>query len=248
MVMSKDVILYIAGKYGTDVAQYKAIEFTGQTISDMSVSSRITISVLAVELGAKAGLVAPDEKTVTYLKNRTNKPFKIVRSDSDCQYEKTYSVEVSKLEPQVACPHDVSNVKPVSQVEGKKIDQAFIGTCTNGRLEDIEAAAKILKNRKVNPDVRMIVTPASREVYIQAMRAGYIEILLEAGAVVTNPQCGSCAGYIGMLNSGEVCITSQNRNFKGRMGSADSELYLASPATVAASAIKGMITDPREFM
>jgi len=248
-VMSKDVILYIAGKYGTEVAQYKSVEFDGPTVKEMSVASRMTMCNMAIEIGGKFGLVAPDEKAVEYVKARTNKPFTPLYPDPDAVYEKVYEVDVSELEPQVAFPHSVGNVKPISQAEGIKINQAFLGSCTNGRLEDLAAAAEILRGRKVHPDVRMIVIPASRQVYMEALKAGILEVFLEAGAVICNPTCGPCMGtHLGLLAEGERCISSSNRNFKGRMGSPKAEIYLASPYTVAASAVTGEITDPRKLM
>jgi 3-isopropylmalate/(R)-2-methylmalate dehydratase large subunit len=248
-VTSKDVILKIAGEYGTEVAQYKSVEFEGPTISNMSIASRMTLSNMAMEIGAKFALIAPDDKTISYVKSRTTKPFTPLYPDPDAVYEKVYELDVSDLEPQVAFPHSVGNVKPISEAEGIKIDQAFLGSCTNGRLEDLAAAAEILKDRKVHPDVRMIVIPASREVYLEAVRAGIIETLLKAGAVVCNPTCGPCMGtHLGLLAEGERCISSSNRNFKGRMGSSKAEIYLASPYVVAASAVKGEITDPRKLM
>ncbi|MEM1545674.1 MAG: 3-isopropylmalate dehydratase large subunit [Candidatus Methanomethylicia archaeon] len=247
-VMSKDIILHIAGKYGVDVAQYKSIEFTGPVIDEMSIDSRMTLTNMSVEIGAKFSFIPPDEKTVGYVKARTGKPFTPVKSDPDATYDKTYYIDVSDLEPQVACPHSVDNVKPVSQVEGIKIDQAFLGSCTNGRFEDLSIAAEILKGKKIHPDVRMIIVPASREIYMRALNNGIINIFLEAGASICFPACGPCFGsHLGLLASGEKCISSANRNFKGRMGSPDSEIYLASPATVVASAIMGEITDPRKL-
>jgi len=248
-VTSKDVILKIAGKYGAEVAQYKSVEFEGPTISNMSIASRMTLSNMAMEIGAKFALIPPDDKTINYVKYRTSKPFTPLYPDSDAVYERVYELDVSDLEPQVAFPHSVDNVKPISEAEGIKIDQAFIGSCTNGRLEDLVAAAEILRGRKVHPDVRLIVIPASREVYLEALKAGIIETLLEAGAVVCNPTCGPCMGtHLGLLADGERCISSSNRNFKGRMGSSKSEIYLASPYVVAASAVKGEITDPRKLV
>lgn len=248
MVMSKDVILHIAGKYGVEVAQYKSVEFEGSTVQNMSVSSRMTICNMSVEIGAKFGLVAPDQKTIAFLKTRTRKPFTVVKSDSDAAYEKTCEVDVSDLEPQVACPHSVDNVKSVNEVQNVKIDQALLGSCTNGRLEDLEVAAQIVRGKKVHPDVRFLVIPASREVYKAALGKGLIDIFIDAGGVVCNPTCGPClGGHLGVLADGEKCIASTNRNFKGRMGSDKAEVYLASPATVAASAVAGKIANPRMF-
>ena len=246
-VMAKDVILHIIGKIGSDGANYKAIEFYGETVENFSVASRMTISNQAMEAGAKAAIIPPDEKTISYIKERTSKEIKPVFADENANYEKTYEFDISDLEPQIACPHTVDNVKPVSEVTGLHIDQAVLGSCTNGRLEDLAIAAEILKGKRIAEHVRMIVVPASREIYLQAMEKGYMQIFLEAGATIINPGCGPCLGaHQGILASGERAITSTNRNFRGRMGSPDSEVYLASPATVAASALRGEITDPRE--
>ncbi|MCD6469106.1 MAG: 3-isopropylmalate dehydratase large subunit [Thermoplasmata archaeon] len=247
MVAAKDVILHIIGEIGADGANYKAIEFYGETIDDFSVASRMTVSNQAMEAGAKAAIVPPDEKTIGYVKERTSKEVKSVFADEDAEYEKTFEFDVSDLEPQIACPHTVDNVKPVGEVEGLHIDQAVLGSCTNGRVEDLAVAAGILKGKKVAEHVRMIVVPASREVYMDAVKKGYIQVFLEAGATIVNPGCGPCLGaHQGVLAAGERAITSTNRNFKGRMGSTEAEVYLASPATVAVSALKGEIADPRE--
>ena len=249
MVTAKDVILHIIGEIGSDGANYKAIEFYGETVKNFSVSSRITISNQAMEAGAKAAIVPPDEKTINYLRDRVRGEIELVHPDEDANYESEMEFDVSDLEPQVACPHTVDNVKPVSEVEGIEIDQAVLGSCTNGRLEDLEIAAKILKGKRIAPGVRMIVIPASREIYLEALKRGYIEIFLRAGATIINPGCGPCLGaHQGVLASGERAISSTNRNFRGRMGSPDSEVYLASPATVAASAIEGKIVDPRRVV
>ena len=249
MVTAKDVILHIIGEIGSDGANYKAIEFYGETVKNFSISSRMTISNQAMEAGAKAAIVPPDEKTINYLRDRVRGEIEPVYSDGDANYESEMEFDVSDLEPQVACPHTVDNVKPVSEVEGIEIDQAVLGSCTNGRLEDLEIAAKILKGKRIAPGVRMIVIPASREIYLEALKRGYIEIFLRAGATIINPGCGPCLGaHQGVLASGERAISSTNRNFRGRMGSPDSEVYLASPATVAASAIEGKIVDPRRVV
>ncbi|MFQ6089416.1 MAG: 3-isopropylmalate dehydratase large subunit [Candidatus Methanofastidiosia archaeon] len=247
-VMSKDLVLEIAKRFGTDVAQYKSIEFCGKIVDEMSISSRLTLSNMSVELGAKFGIIAPDEKTISYVKKRTRKSFTPIYPDEDASYEKTFEIDISSLKPKVACPHTVSNVKNASDVNAE-IDQAYLGSCTNARFEDLKVAAKILKGKKIHKNIRMYVVPASRDVYLEALRAGLIEIFVEAGAVVTNPGCGACwGGHLGILAEGEVCISSTNRNFRGRMGHKDSFIYLASPATVAASALKGCITDPREVL
>jgi len=248
-VTPKDLILHVIGRIGASGATYKAVEFTGSAISSMSVSGRLTICNMAVEMGAKTGIIEPDKKTLNYVKQRASRPFRPLRSDPDARYERVLEVNVDGLEPQVACPHRVDNVKPVSEVEGVRIDQAFLGSCTNGRLEDLRAAAMILKGKKIDRRVRMIVTPASQEVYLQALREGYLEIFVEAGAIVSNPTCGACfGGHMGLLAPGEVCISTSNRNFVGRMGSPEAEIYLASPVTVAASALAGRIVDPTEYL
>jgi len=248
-VAPKDLILYVIGKIGASGATYKAIEFAGSTISRISVSGRMTLCNMTVEMGAKTGLINPDDAALEYVKSRAERPFKILKSDLDATYEKTLDVDVNRLEPQVACPHAVDNVKPVKSVEGIKINQAFLGSCTNGRLEDLEIAAEILRGRKISRGVRMIVTPASQEVYLDALKKGLLEVFVKAGAIVSNPTCGACfGGHMGLLASGEVCISSSNRNFLGRMGSPEAEIYLASPATVAASALAGKIVDPTGYL
>ncbi|MEM1990964.1 MAG: 3-isopropylmalate dehydratase large subunit [Candidatus Bathyarchaeia archaeon] len=248
-VTPKDLILDVIGKIGADGAIYKAIEFTGSTVREMNISGRLTICNMAVEMGAKTGIIEPDEKTIQYVQARTNRAFKILKSDIDASYERTMEFNVDCLEPMVACPHSVDNVKKVKYVENIDVDQAFLGSCTNGRLEDLELAARILKGRKIKKGVRMLITPASSEVYLQALEKGFLEIFIKAGAYVCNPTCGACfGGHMGLLAAGEVCISSSNRNFIGRMGSPEAEIYLASPATVAASAVEGKITDPRRFL
>ena len=248
-VTPKDLILDVIGKVGADGAIYKAVEFSGPAIREISVSGRLTLCNMAVEMGAKTGIIEPDEKTIRYVKERTDKPFRIFSSDPDAKYERILDFNVDHLEPMVACPHSVDNVKPVKSVENVEIDQAFLGSCTNGRLEDLELAARIMRGRHVKKGVRMLVTPASLEVYLQALRNGILEVFIESGAMVCNPTCGACfGGHMGLLASGEVCVSSSNRNFIGRMGSPEAEIYLASPATVAASAVTGKITDPRRFL
>ena len=244
-VSAKDLILYIIGQLKADGADYKSVEFTGETIKKMSVASRMVICNLSMEMGAKNAIVEPDEKTIEYVKQRTSKKFEITMSDKDAEYLKTFEFDVSDLAPQIACPHSVDNVKPVKEVAGTKIHQALIGSCTNGRLEDLKVAARILEDKKVHPDVRLLVIPASRQVYLGALKAGYIEIFVKAGGLVLNPGCGPClGGHQGLLAAGEVCISTTNRNFQGRMGSPESSVYLASPSTVAFSALKGEITKP----
>ncbi len=247
-VMSKDIILYIAGKYSGSIAQYKAIEFTGPVAKEMSLESRMTISNMSVEIGAKFAFFEPDEKVREYLAGRTVKKFQPVYADEDATYEAEYEVDVSRLEPQVALPYAVDNVKPVSEVIGIKVNQALLGSCTNGRIEDLRVAAEIARGKKVHPNTRLLVAPASTGVYTQAAEEGILTALLEAGAVMCPAGCGACfGGHLGLLASGETCIASINRNFRGRMGSPESRVFLASPATVAASAIEGKITDPRNY-
>ncbi len=247
-VMSKDIIIKLAGDYSAEVATYKSIEFAGDTMKNLSISSRMTMANFALELGAKFAFGIPDQKVVDWVKKRTNEPFELVKSDLDAEYEKIYEMDVSEMEPQVSCPHTIDNVKPISEVVGTKINQAFLGSCTNGRFEDLEIAAKILEGKKIHYDVRMIITPASQEIWLKAAKSGISEILINAGAIITNPNCGACFGaHGGILGPSEKCISSSNRNFQGRMGSISSFVYLGSPATVAASALKGEITDPREF-
>lgn len=243
-VFAKDLTLYIIGKIGASGATYKAVEFYGPAISRLSVSGRMTLCNMAIEMGAKTGIVPPDEKTFEFLKNRACTPYEPVYADQDARYEKEFTYDASEIEPQVACPHEVDNVKPVGEVEGTPVDQVFIGTCTNGRLEDLEAAASVLKGKKVA--VRTIVIPASRAVLLEAIENGTMQILLKAGVTPVTPGCGPCLGaHQGVLGEGEVCISTANRNFRGRMGKGGF-IYLASPATAAASAIKGEITDPRK--
>ncbi len=248
-VMSKDLLLHIAGRYSVEVAQYKAIEFAGPTARNMTLASRMTMSNMSVELGAKFGLFDPDEKVDEFLKGRTRRPYTPLHPDSGAAYEEIHRIDASGLEPQIALPPNVDNVQPVSRIGRIPIDQAFIGSCTNGRIEDLRCAAGILKGKKAHPRVRLVVIPASWDVYREALRNGILEILADAGAVICNSNCGPCFGAsMGLLASGERCIASTNRNFQGRMGSNDSEVYLGSPATVAASAIEGVITDPRKYM
>jgi 3-isopropylmalate/(R)-2-methylmalate dehydratase large subunit len=247
LVTAKDLTLHIVGEIGADGAIYKGLEFGGSTIKNMSMDGRMVLSNMAVEMGAKAGLIEPDQKTLDYVKTRTNKPFSLVKSDLETVYEQTVNIDISELEPQVAIPHSVDNVKPVSEVDGTSINQAFIGSCTNGRLEDLKLAAQIIKGKKIAKGVRLIVIPASQEIYLNAINDGLIKIFMDAGAIIGNPNCGPClGGHMGIMADDEVCISTSNRNFIGRMGSTKSFVYLASPATVASSAIRGKITDPRK--
>ncbi len=246
---AKDIILKIAGDYLVNVAQYKSVEFTGPVASALSIDDRMTICNMGVEIGAKFAMFPCDEKTIDYLEKRTKDSINPIQSDTGAVYEKVYEIDFSTLEPQVACPHNVDNVKPVTEVEGIAVQQAFIGSCTNARVEDLERAASILKGRQTHPETRLIVIPASREVYLNVSESGVLQTLLEAGAMLCPPTCGPCGGLNnGILANGESAIASTNRNFKGRMGNPESSIYLASPETVAASAVEGKITDPRKYL
>ncbi len=245
MTSAKDVILEIVGTLGADGADYMCTEFTGDTVSSFSIAGRMVLSNMSIEMGAKAGVSMLDTKTRDWLSGRV-KEFREVHSDQDAEVSEKIPFEVSDLGPRVACPHRVDNVVEVGEVAGTPIDQAFLGSCTNGRLEDLRAAEELMKGRKVGERVRFLVAPASREVYMEALEEGIIASLVRSRAVVLNPGCGPCLGaHQGVLAAGERCIATTNRNFRGRMGSPDSEIYLASPVTVAASALKGEITDPR---
>jgi 3-isopropylmalate/(R)-2-methylmalate dehydratase large subunit len=246
-VAPKDVILKIAKEIGADGATYMAIEFGGETVRSMSMAGRMTLCNMAIEMGGKTGIVEPDKVTDEFLKDRVKNKYKRIKSDADADYAKTMEIDASALEPQVACPHAVDNVKPVTEVAGIKVDQVFIGSCTNGRLEDLEQAAKILRGRKISRAVRLMVTPSSFEVYGAADASGIIKVLMDAGGVVCNPSCGACfGGNNGVIAPGEASLSTSNRNFKGRQGSTDGYVYLCSPATAAASALTGVISDPRE--
>jgi 3-isopropylmalate/(R)-2-methylmalate dehydratase large subunit len=246
-VYSKDIILHIAKDIGANGATYKSVEFYGEAISCLSVDSRFTISNMAVEIGAKIGIMEADNKVLKWVRERSKKEPKPVKADIDAKYSSVKKYDVSALAPQVAKPHAVDNVADVTELADVKIDQAFVGTCTNGRLEDLEVASSILKGRSVHPGVKFIIAPASREIYLEALRKGCIDIFVKSGCTVVAPGCGPCVGtHNGVLADGEVAISTANRNFKGRMGNPNSFIYLASPATVAASALTGRIADPRE--
>ncbi len=253
-VTGKDFILHVIGEIGVDGALYKAMEFEGEAIKNLSVEQRLTITNMAIEAGGKSGIIAPDEKTLEYVKNRSNREIKIYHSDPDAEYHSVYEWNANSLEPLVAWPYLPSNVHTVGESSHIKIDQAFIGSCTNGRIEDLRLAGAVFKaalkrGKKVHPYVRCIVIPASKEVYQQALREGLIDVFLEAGCVVSTPTCGPClGGHMGVLAEGEKCISTSNRNFPGRMGHPKSESYLANPAVVAASAILGRIAHPEEVV
>ena len=249
-VTAKDLILSIIGKVSVEGAIYESAEFTGPTIKEMSISGRMTLCNMAVEMGAKNGIIEPDETTRKFLEGRvkTLPNFEDLKSDKDAVYQRTVDFDVSKLEPQIACPSSVDNVKPVSEVGNVPIEQAFIGSCTNGRIEDLRLAAQVLKGRRVKDGVRALVIPASQEVYKQALDEGLMDVFTDAGAIVCGSACGPClGGHIGLLAANEICVSTSNRNFIGRMGSTQASVYLASPATVAASAVTGKITDPRKL-
>ena len=248
-VSGKDLILYTIGMVGVDGARYMAMEFTGETISGLSMDSRFTMANMAIEAGAKNGIIEPDEKTKQYVSGRSSRVFKEYFSDKDAKYIKTYEIDCKKIEPQIAFPHLPENSKPISEAVGIHIDQAVIGSCTNGRFSDLEDAANILKGHKVHADVRLIIIPATQHIYNKALKEGLFQIFLDAEAVISPPTCGPClGGHMGVLADGERAIATTNRNFTGRMGHTKSEVYLSNPAVAAASAIKGKITDPKEIV
>jgi 3-isopropylmalate/(R)-2-methylmalate dehydratase large subunit len=244
-VGGKDLILYTIGKIGVDGALYASMEFTGEAIDALSMAGRFTMANMAIEAGGKAGLFRVDEKTLDYVKPRAKRKYTVYEPDPDARYAQVIDWDVSNIEPQVAVPHLPSNVKPVSQLSNIQIDQAVIGSCTNGRLEDLQIAARVMKGKKVNPNVRCIVIPGTQTVYLEALKEGLIETFVTAGAAFSTPTCGPClGGYMGILAAGERAISTTNRNFVGRMGSPKSEVYLANPAVAAASAIAGRIVSP----
>jgi len=248
-IMSKDFILKLIGDLSTKGAIYKSLEFHGDGIKDLSIDARMTISNMVVEAGAKFGVFLPDEQLTKWIEKHTKESYKLVFPDNDASYEKNFDYNLSDITPIVAKPSNPGNIATIEEVEGLEIDQAFLGSCTNGRMEDLRIAAKILKGNKVQSNTRLIITPASNQIYIEALKENLIEIFIEAGAVVTHSTCGACiGGQMGVLGPEEVCISSTNRNFTGRMGDPTSQIYLASPATVAASALKGRISDPREVL
>ena len=248
-VSGKDMILHTIGRIGVDGARYSAMEFTGEAIADLTMEGRLTMANMAVEAGAKAGIFPVDERTLEFVNGRAQWPFEVEASDPDAKYAEVYTFDVSQMEPTVACPYDPANIKPISQVDRDPIDQVFIGSCTNNRIEDLRIVADILRGRKIHPDIRCIIIPGSVDVERQALREGLIEIFQEAEAVVSTPGCGPClGGYMGVLGPGERAVSTSNRNFRGRMGHRDAEVYLASPAVAAASALMGRVASPAEVM
>ena len=248
-VSGKDVILHLIGKIGVDGALYKSLEFTGEGVKNLSMDDRFTIANMAIEAGAKNGIFTIDEKTEEYMKKHSKRPYKFYEADEDAVYDEEYTINLSELRPTVAFPHLPSNTKNIDEIQDDVIvDQAVIGSCTNGRIEDLRCAAQILKNHKVKKGVRCIIIPATQKIYLQALEEGLLKTFIEAGAVVSTPTCGPClGGYMGILAEGERCISTTNRNFVGRMGHVKSEVYLASPAVAAASAITGKISSPEEL-
>lgn len=247
MIVGKDIILRMLRQIGTEGASYKCLEFHGEVVKQLSIAGRMTVSNMSLEAGAKAAIFPADERTVQYVKARTDRSFKVVEADENAEYTEELTLDVSNLEPQVARPISPADAVSVTEIEGTPIDEAFIGTCTNGRLEDLKTAAGILKEKNVAESVRLIVIPASYEIFIEALKEGIVETILRAGGIVESPTCGPCVGgHLGVLGSGEVAIATVSRNFVGRMGSPKSKVYIASPATVAASALNGRISDPRK--
>jgi 3-isopropylmalate/(R)-2-methylmalate dehydratase large subunit len=248
MVGPKDLILHLIGRLTAEGANYRALEFHGETIGAMSTSGRLVICNMSVEAGATAGIVPADGETIRYLRDEASvtEPIMPVAPDEDAGYEQVVTIDVTDLEPQIACPHTVDNVRPIAEVAGRRIDQVVIGSCTNGRLDDLEIAADVLRHRKVAPHTRMLIFPASTKIYREAVERGYVTTFMDAGAVVMNSGCGPCLGvHEGALGDGEVALSTTNRNFKGRMGNPTAEVYLCSPAVAAASAVAGVIADPR---
>ncbi|AHF10188.1 MULTISPECIES: 3-isopropylmalate dehydratase large subunit [Dehalobacter] len=248
-VGGKDLILYIIGKIGVDGARYKAMEFTGNGIKALSMDNRLTMCNMAIEAGGKAGIIEPDEITLAYVKARAKRDYKVYHSDPDAVYEKVYEFDTEDIPLQIAFPHLPENTKSVEEAKGLKIDQVVIGSCTNGRLEDLEITAKILKGKKIHPNIRCLIFPGTQDILLEAMSRGWIQTMIEAGAAVSTPTCGPClGGHMGILAKGERALSTTNRNFVGRMGHPESEVYLCNPAVAAASAICGQIVHPREVV
>ncbi len=248
-IMGKDLIHHVLSLIGADGANYKSLEFYGSAIEQLSIDGRMTLANMSIEAGAKDGLIPPDDRTIDYLKPRVSGEIRPVKSDTDAQFQDEFETEITNLDPQVAKPPSAANSVSVREVEGVEVDEAFVGTCTNGRVEDLAMTARILKGRKVASGTRLVVIPASTDVYMDSLKQGLLAVIHKAGGVVEYPTCGPCiGGQLGVIGDGEVAIATMNRNFTGRMGSNKGLVYLASPATVAASAVKGKITDPREFL
>lgn len=246
MATAKDVALGMLGRLGTDCASYKALEFSGPSLAEMGIADRMTLTNMCAEMGAKSALIPPDENTIEFLGEKHRVSSESLMSDDDAYFQEEHAFDLGSVGPLVACPDSPADIRPASEIKGVKIDQAFLGSCTNGRLEDLRAAVDVLKGKRISENVRFIVSPASRRIFADAVRERLIESLLESGATVCGPTCGPCfGGHAGILGSGETCISTSNRNFVGRMGAPDSRVYLASPCTVAASALTGVITDPR---
>ncbi|MEM2919181.1 MAG: 3-isopropylmalate dehydratase large subunit [Candidatus Nitrosocaldus sp.] len=244
-IMAKDIILKIIGDNGTDIANYKAMQFAGSTIAEMPMDERFTLTNMTTEAGAKNGIIEPDERTIAYVKERTERPFKVVKGDGDAEYEEIFTYEVNRLEPIVAKPHSPANISYARELSSIEVDRAYIGSCTGAKYTDLLEAARIIKGKKAK--VRLEVLPASQSIYMRALNDGLLSIFLEAGAVIGPPTCGACCGaHMGVLAKDEVCVSTTNRNFPGRMGHVESKTYLASPKVVAASAVTGRITDPRD--
>lgn len=248
-VSGKDVILHIIGMIGVDGALYQSMEYTGEGVAELSMDDRFTIANMAIEAGAKNGIFEVDEKTLEYVKEHSNKDYTVYKADEDAEYNRVIEINLSELRPTVAFPHLPENTRTIDEVGDIPIDQVVIGSCTNGRIEDLRAAAEVLKGRKVHKGVRTIIFPATQQIYLQAMREGLLEIFIEAGAAVSTPTCGPClGGHMGILAKGERAVATTNRNFVGRMGHPESEVYLASPAVAAASAVAGKIASPEEVV
>ena len=248
-VYAKDIILDIIGKVGADYAVYEAVEIAGPALKELSMADRMTICNMTTEMGAKTCYIQPDEITFKYLNEKVNKEYELFTTDPGFKYAADLTFDISDLKPQIAAPHSVDNVSPITQFIGTPINQAYLGSCTNGRVEDLAIAAKILKGKKIHPHIRFIVVPASKGVLLEAINKGYVQTLIEAGATFVTPGCASCLGtHEGLLAPGETCITATNRNFPGRMGSNKANIYLGSPATVAAAALEGKIVDPSEYL
>jgi len=247
-VGGKDLILHTIGDIGVDGAIYKVMEFTGPVIKGLGIDDRFTMSNMAIEAGGRAGIIEADKTTEEYCKSKARRKYKIYSSDIDAKYDKVYEYDISKMEPQVACPHLPSNVKPVGELSNVELNQVVIGSCTNGRITDLRVAAKILKSKKIKSDLRLIIFPGTQNVYRQAAKEGLVEIFVKAGGIFSTPTCGPClGGHMGILTEGETCLATTNRNFVGRMGSPKSFVYLSNPAVAAASAITGKITHPEKI-